>query len=105
VVQLTELGGDVLGAHASRLASALLAEMGGRLWDGKECMLDALGALAATAATALTADPGHGPVVEALLGSLSRKKASYRTAGIKALTKVGSCIHSSVHAFIQSFIN
>ncbi|KAG1660153.1 hypothetical protein FOA52_007810 [Chlamydomonas sp. UWO 241] len=87
VVQLTQLGGDLLGAHASRLASALLAEVGGRLWDGKECMLDALGALSATAASALTADPGHGPVVEALMGSLSRKKASYCTAGIKALTK------------------
>ena len=35
-LMLPQLGADVLGPHASRLAEALLSEMGGRLWDGKQ---------------------------------------------------------------------
>lgn len=34
--------------HTTLLADALLAELPGRLWDGKESLLGALGALALT---------------------------------------------------------
>ena len=60
-----QLGHDVLGAHAERLATALVAEVSGaRLWDGKEKLLDALAALAAAAPAALDPKPGHGAMLE-----------------------------------------
>jgi proteasome component ECM29 len=82
VVSLTKLGQDVLGVHAGRLASALLAELGGRLWDGKQALLEALGALAGSAPASI----GQAAVVEALVGAAARSKAVYRVAALKALT-------------------
>lgn len=100
VVQLTQLGGDVLGAHASRLAAALLAESSGRLWDGKEAVLAALGALCGSNAAALDPEPGRGAVVGALLAAAGRKKTSFRTAGLKALTT--ALVHFKADFFAQA---
>ncbi|KXZ47233.1 hypothetical protein GPECTOR_37g239 [Gonium pectorale] len=87
-VRLTEVAPDALGAHARRLASALLSELaGGRLWDGKESLLAALAALAAADPRVIAEEPGHGAVVEALMGAVGRKKTSYRAAGLSALEK------------------
>ena len=49
MMMMMQLGGDVLGPHASDLAVALLAEVPGRLWEGKESILGALGALGGAA--------------------------------------------------------
>ena len=75
---LLQLGGDVLGAHASKLATALLAELGGRLWEGKASLLAALGGLCETAPAALSAGGGHAAVVDAVLVALARKNAAFR---------------------------
>ena len=72
------MGGDVLGAHASKLATALLAELGGRLWEGKAALLAALGGLCETAPAALSAGGGHAAVVDAVLVALARKNAAFR---------------------------
>ena len=79
------MGGDVLGAHASKLATALLAELGGRLWEGKASLLAALAGLCETAPTALAAagglhggGGGHAAVVDAVLVALARKNAAFR---------------------------
>eukprot|EP00955_Chlamydomonas_euryale_P036592 350491-Chlamydomonas_euryale.AAC.7 len=42
-------GGESVAPFAPALAAALLSELGGRLWDGKEALPQALGALAAAA--------------------------------------------------------
>ena len=80
-----QLGGDVLGAHASKLAAALLAELGGRLWEGKASLLAALAGLCETAPTALSAagglpggGGGHVAVVDAVLLALGRKNTAFR---------------------------
>ncbi|KAF5832303.1 proteasome stabiliser-domain-containing protein [Dunaliella salina] len=105
VVRLTELGHDLLngsasptgpaeGAHAGGVSSggsgssspacvlavALLSEAGGRLWDGKEAVLQALAALAKSAPAALSSlrNGGHARVVEAALAGTQRRKASFR---------------------------
>jgi len=107
VVRLTELGHDLLngstsatgtaegadagGASSSSpacvLAEALLAEAGGRLWDGKESVLQALAALAKSAPAALSSLPkgGHARVVEAALAGTQRRKASFRVSSAKLL--------------------
>lgn len=40
--------GEALNPHMAALMDALLAELPGRLWDGKEAVLQAVGALALT---------------------------------------------------------
>lgn len=40
------VAGDALALHAPKLAAALMAELPGRLWDGKQALLEALAALA-----------------------------------------------------------
>eukprot|EP00798_Chlamydomonas_sp_ICE-L_P021409 gene21409-28366_t len=65
IVQMTQLGSDVLvGPNAVRLTDSLLMELGGRLWDGKEKLLDALGALAPSAQASLEPTPGHLKILE-----------------------------------------
>jgi hypothetical protein len=84
---------DALVPHTTPLAEALLAELPGRLWDGKESLLHALGALALTckaregaaaaAPTASLADPPK--VVAAVLEALARKKTVFRKAALECL--------------------
>ena len=108
VTALAKVGAEALPPHTPVLASALLAELPGRLWDGKEALLEALAALAAAAPAALgpaqgspalpapsvgcssgeqgtAAGPGEGAVVDALLAAVARKKSAYRAAALKAL--------------------
>jgi len=93
---LAKTGADALAPHAPALAAALLAELPGRLWDGKEALLDALAALAALTAaaerrkmayvaaalraleTALAGLPGDhfGAVAPLLLGGVARSTAA-----------------------------
>lgn len=70
---MSQLGHDVLGPHAGPLAATLVAEVGGRLWDGKECLLTALAALAKTAPGPLGVKPGHEKVRAVVNYGLERK--------------------------------
>lgn len=89
VVHLTQLGGDLLGSHAAQLAQALLSELPGRLWDGKESILDAVGALCAAAPPEVfEPTPGCGQIVDAVIAAVSRKKASYRSAALRCLKAI-----------------
>jgi len=84
---LAKTGADALAPHAPALAAALLAELPGRLWDGKEALLDALAALAAAAPAALAppAGPGEAAVVAALTAAAERRKMAYVAAALRAL--------------------
>lgn len=62
---LAETAADQLAPYSSALANLLLAEVsGGRLWEGKEVLLAAIGALGAACASTLVQNPGE------LLGKL-----------------------------------
>ena len=80
-------GGDAVGPFALQLMTALLAELPGRLWDGKETVLTAVGACSEACGAALrTADPGlPGRVVTALLEAVGKKKAAYRKEALVQL--------------------
>ncbi|CAK0785632.1 hypothetical protein CVIRNUC_008843 [Coccomyxa viridis] len=80
---LCKLGGTgSLSVHAAGIGKQLLQEVPGRLWDGKEVILEAIGEL-------ITVEPHcvqpEEDVITALLGALDRKRAGYVVAALKAL--------------------
>lgn len=86
---MCESAGESLAPHAPTLAIVLLPEAAtGRLWDGKESLLIALGALSKACITSLSEDPGTERLVSALLTAAGRRKGSYRAAALKALEQL-----------------
>jgi len=75
-----DAGGDALVPYASKLMESLLAELPGRLWEGKEAMLMALGAVVKACHVALKNDDSGVPtkVVNVFLEAAGKKKAAYR---------------------------
>ena len=81
--------GESLCPHAPGLAAVLVPEAtAGRLWDGKEALLAALGALCCACSGALAADPGVPQLVAALLAAAGRRKTVYRAAALRALKQL-----------------
>ena len=78
-------GGDALAPLAPTLATQLLAALPGRIWDGKEAVLQACGALAAAAPEALLATPHGGALLDAALAAAARRKPAYRAAALECL--------------------
>jgi proteasome component ECM29 len=75
-----DAGGDALIPYAPKLMESLLAELPGRLWEGKEAVLMALGAVVKACHGALKSNDGKIPakVVSVLLEAAGKKKAAYR---------------------------
>lgn len=60
LVIVADVAGEQLSPYSPSLAQLLLSEVsGGRLWEGKETMLQALGALAANCTSTLSQQPGE----------------------------------------------
>ncbi|KAK9850611.1 hypothetical protein WJX84_005115 [Apatococcus fuscideae] len=76
---LAEAAPDVLQPHATIMAAALLKELPGRLWDGKESILKALAALckACPSCFGLESQPSSTDFIGALLDAAARKKAAF----------------------------
>jgi proteasome component ECM29 len=87
VARLCAGAGDAAAAHAPEVMAALLRELPGRLWEGKEAVVGAVGALAAACPAALRAADAGAPaaVVAALLEAGGKKKAAYRRAALEQL--------------------
>jgi proteasome component ECM29 len=91
---LAEKAGESVGGSAPVLLTDLLGELPGRLWEGKEAILESIGALALgcpkaiLSASATTKAPGPEVIVTAVLTACSRKKASYRIAAFSCLEAV-----------------
>lgn len=66
--------------------SLVLQEVPGRIWDGKEAVLAAVGAVAA-ACTASLAPPQRQRLISALLDAAGKKKAAFRKEGLVQLEK------------------
>ena len=65
---------------------ARLQEVPGRIWDGKECVLGAVGTLSAACTPALMPPQRHA-VLAALLDAAGKKKAAYRKEAMVQLEK------------------
>jgi hypothetical protein len=89
LIVMCEVAPSQLAPYAPALAAQLLAEGAeGRLWEGKEGLLTALGALAAACTATLAQQPGLAVIVNGLLAAAARKKTVFRTAALAALQKL-----------------
>ncbi|KAL4530388.1 hypothetical protein Ndes2437B_g03884 [Nannochloris sp. 'desiccata'] len=85
-----DAGGDALIPYAPKLMESLLAELPGRLWEGKEAVLVALGAVVKACHVALKSNDSGIPtkVVSVLLEAAGKKKAAYRKEALIQLKEV-----------------
>ncbi|XP_010474525.1 PREDICTED: proteasome-associated protein ECM29 homolog [Camelina sativa] len=90
ICKLTEVLGDSLSPHHKRLLQCLVNEIPGRLWEGKDALLDALGALSVACHEAITKeDPTTPTTILSLICSACKKKVKkYRESAFSCLEKV-----------------
>ena len=81
---MAEVNVDATQPHAMNLARHLMAEIPGRLWDGKEQVLQALGTLCA-ACPDETAEISN-ELVKVVDSASTRGKKAFREEAIKCLT-------------------
>ncbi|ANM61265.1 ARM repeat superfamily protein [Arabidopsis thaliana] len=90
ICKLTEVLGESLSPHHKRLLQCLVNEIPGRLWEGKDALLDALGALSVACHEAITKeDPTTPTTILSLICSACKKKLKkYRESAFSCLEKV-----------------
>ncbi|CAH2033513.1 unnamed protein product [Thlaspi arvense] len=90
ICKLSEVLGESLSPQHTRLLQCLVNEIPGRLWEGKDALLDALGALSVSCHEAISnEDPKTPTIILSLISSACRKKAKkYRESAFSCLEKV-----------------
>uniref|UniRef100_A0A1J3GWL5 Proteasome-associated protein ECM29-like protein n=1 Tax=Noccaea caerulescens TaxID=107243 RepID=A0A1J3GWL5_NOCCA len=90
ICKLSEVLGESLSPHHNRLLQCLVTEIPGRLWEGKDALLDALGALSVSCHEAITKeDPTTPTTILSLICSACKKKLKkYRESAFSCLDKV-----------------
>ncbi|CAE6013918.1 unnamed protein product [Arabidopsis arenosa] len=90
ICKLAEVLGESLSPHHKRLLQCLVNEIPGRLWEGKDALLDALGALSVACHEAITKeDPTTPTTILSLICSACKKKLKkYRESAFSCLEKV-----------------
>ncbi|KAL1347958.1 uncharacterized protein [Arachis hypogaea] len=90
ICRLSEVLGDSLSSHHEVLLQSLMKEIPGRLWEGKEVLLLALGALSTSCHKAISAE-GSAPsiaILSVVSSACSKKAKKYREAAFSALEQV-----------------
>ncbi|CAA7019605.1 unnamed protein product [Microthlaspi erraticum] len=90
ICKLSEVLGESLSPHHKRLLQCLVTEIPGRLWEGRDALLDALGALSVSCHEAITKeDPTTPTTILSLICSACKKKLKkYRESAFSCLDKV-----------------
>ncbi|CAM6029521.1 unnamed protein product [Sphagnum balticum] len=96
VSEVAKVAGDSTAPYVQDLLAGLLAELPGRLWEGKEAVLEAIGNLCEGCSKAIsphankssTAGLGPDSVIAAISAASSRKKSSFRNAAFACLEQV-----------------
>ncbi|CAK9863286.1 unnamed protein product, partial [Sphagnum jensenii] len=96
VSEVAKVAGDSTAPYVQDLLAGLLAELPGRLWEGKEAVLEAIGnlcegcskAISPHASKGSTAGLGPDSVIAAVSAASSRKKSSFRNAAFACLEQV-----------------
>lgn len=91
--KLAESAGERVSPYVQDLLGALLAELPGRLWEGKEVVLEALGALCKGCNKTLLAPEkpqnlGPDAILSAVVAACDRKKKIFRDAAFSCLEQV-----------------
>ncbi|XVE59843.1 hypothetical protein DITRI_Ditri05aG0079400 [Diplodiscus trichospermus] len=90
ICKLSEVLGDSLSSHHHVLLKSLMKEIPGRLWEGKETLLHAMGALSTSCHEAISSeDPALPGTILSLVSSACTKKVKkYREAAFFCLEQV-----------------
>ncbi|XP_051141908.1 uncharacterized protein LOC127258894 isoform X2 [Andrographis paniculata] len=90
ICKLSEVLGESLSSHHSLLLTSLMKELPGRLWEGKEELLNALSALSTSCHEAISASNPDAPnAILSLISSACTKKAQkYRETAFSCLEQV-----------------
>ncbi|OWM69124.1 hypothetical protein CDL15_Pgr025311 [Punica granatum] len=88
--KLSEVLGEALSPYHQVLLQSLMKELPGRLWEGKEALLSAMGALSKACHKAISAeDPSAaGAILNQLLSACTKKVKKYREAALLSLQQV-----------------
>ncbi|KAI9114257.1 hypothetical protein K1719_014907 [Acacia pycnantha] len=88
--RLSEVLGESLSSHHEVLLKSLMKEIPGRLWEGKDVLLLALGALSASCHKAISAEGPSSSVaiLKVVSSACSRKGKKYREAAFSSLEQV-----------------
>ncbi|XP_030959197.1 proteasome adapter and scaffold protein ECM29 [Quercus lobata] len=101
ICKLSEVLGESMSSYYQVLLQSLMKEVPGRLWEGKDALLNALGALSASCHAAIsTGDPASPNAILSLVSSACTKKVKkYREAAF-------SCLEQVIKAFgLPEFFN
>ncbi|PON59554.1 Proteasome component Ecm [Trema orientale] len=94
ICKLGEVLGESLVSHHYVLLQAVMSEIPGRLWEGKESLLNAIGALSKSCHKAISGDDPAIPnaILSLVSASCTKKVKKYREAAL-------SCLEQVVRAF------
>lgn len=112
IADMAASGAENLREHATQLAAALMAELPGRLWEGKASVLKALAALCKACPSAFSSvDQSSGAsdtagltVVQALYGAAGRQNAAYRQAALVALEIVLTALQTDFLSVVSPLV-
>ncbi|CAH1427060.1 unnamed protein product [Lactuca virosa] len=90
IVKLCEVLDESLFSYHQVLLTSLMNEIPGRIWEGKEDLLEALSSLCTSCHTAISAaDPScESAILSVVTSACSKKSKKFRDAGFRCLEKV-----------------
>ncbi|KAJ9537257.1 hypothetical protein OSB04_029990 [Centaurea solstitialis] len=90
IVKLCEVLDESVFSYHQVLLTSLMNEIPGRIWEGKEDLLEALSSLCTSCHTAISAaDPScEGAILSVVTSACSKKVKKFRDAGFQCLDKV-----------------
>ncbi|RZC83438.1 hypothetical protein C5167_046224 [Papaver somniferum] len=88
--KLSEVLGESLSSHHHALLSSLLKELPGRLWEGKEAILHAIGALCTACHKSISVEDPTAPnaILSAVSSACTKKLKTYSEAAYSCLQEV-----------------
>ncbi|CAJ1971242.1 unnamed protein product [Sphenostylis stenocarpa] len=90
ICRLSEVLGESLSSHHMVLLQSLMKEIPGRLWEGKDVLLLAVGALCTSCNKAILAEGSSSSIaiLNMLSSACTRKEKKYREAALSSLEQV-----------------
>ncbi|KAL7113563.1 hypothetical protein ACP275_04G068800 [Erythranthe tilingii] len=90
ICKLSEVLGESLSSHHNVLLTSLMKELPGRLWEGKDAVLNALSALCTSCHEAISASNPDAPnaILSLVSSACTKKTQKYREAAFCCLEKV-----------------
>ncbi|XP_050238689.1 uncharacterized protein LOC126688135 isoform X2 [Mercurialis annua] len=90
ISKLSEILGESLSSHHHPLLEALMKEIPGRFWEGKDALLDAIGSLSTSCHKTIASENPSTPraILDLVFSACTKKVKKYREAGFSSLDQV-----------------